>query len=322
MAIIDKTVKSGTIVGKMQDITDFITALDPDETYLTNKFGRTEVTSTKHEWLNDNLRPARDNATMEATDFDVQEARPRSRDFNYCQQFMNGYATTDTTQAIKKYGVRDELAYQFVKCGKETSRDLEYAIVNNNTAKAEDTVPARFGGVTYFLEATKPVEAIATTGVFTVTGHGFFNGDPVILMAAPSGAIDAKYSTNTPYYVHVVDANSFTVHVTPQDTMMSNYADLAIKPSAAVAAGKMLLTNQNLVDAATSASKGILTFDLLNDAMQINWKRGGSIDSIVCSGKNKRKISGFTQGVQKTRDMSRKDLVEVVDVNCFDCIAA
>ena len=214
------------------------------------------------------------------------------------------------------------MAYQFVKCGKETSRDLEYAIVNNGTAKAEDTVPARFGGVTYFLEATKPVEAIATTGVFTVTGHGFFNGDPVILMAAPSGAIDAKYSTNTPYYVHVVDANSFTVHVTPQDTMMSNYADLAIKPSAAVVTGKMLLTNQNLIDAATSASKGSLTFDLLNDAMQITWKRGGAIDSIVCSGKNKRKISGFTQGVQKTRDMSRKDLVEVVDVNCFDCIAA
>ena len=90
MAIIDKTVKSGTIVGKMEDVTDFITSLDPDETYLTNKFGRTSVTSTKHEWLNDNLRPARDNATMEATDFDVQDARPRKRDFNYVQQFMNG----------------------------------------------------------------------------------------------------------------------------------------------------------------------------------------------------------------------------------------
>ena len=90
MAIIDKVVKSGTVVGKMEDVTDFITSLDPDETYLTNKFGRTSVSSTKHEWLNDNLRPARDNATLEAVDFDVQNARPRTRDFNYCQQFMNG----------------------------------------------------------------------------------------------------------------------------------------------------------------------------------------------------------------------------------------
>ena len=90
MAIIDKTVKSGTIVGKIEDVTDFITSLDPDETFYTNKFGRTSVTSTKHEWLNDNLRPARSNATLEATDFDVQNARPRTRAANYCQQFMNG----------------------------------------------------------------------------------------------------------------------------------------------------------------------------------------------------------------------------------------
>ena len=48
--------------------------------------------------------------------------------------------------------------------------------------------------------------------------------------------------------------------------------------------------------------------------MQAAWKRGGSIDFAVMSGKNKRKASTFTQGTTKTRDMSRKDLVEVVDV--------
>lgn len=322
MAIIDKTVKSGTIVGKVEDITDFITALDPDETFYSKRFGNTSVTSTKHEWLNDNLRPARDNATLEATDFDVQKARPRTRSANYCQQFMNGYSTTDTTQAVKKYGVRDELAYQFVKCGKETARDLEYAIVNNKTAKAEDTAPARFGGIAYFLEATKPVTGIATTGVVTVTGHELFDGDPVIFAAASGGTLDANYKANTTYYVHVIDANTFTVHNTPQETMMSNTSDTAIKPSAVVAASKMVLTNQNLIDAATASSKGELTFDLLNDAMQTVWKRGGSINTVVCSGKNKRKISGWTQGVQKTRPMESKDLVEVVDVNCFYCIAA
>lgn len=314
MAIIDKTVKSGTIEGKVEDITDFITALDPDETFYSKRFGNTSVTSTKHEWLNDNLRPARDNATLEATDFDVQKARPRTRSANYCQQFMNGYSTTDTTQAVKKYGVRDELAYQFVKCGKETARDLEYAIVNNKTAKAEDTAPARFGGIAYFLEATKPVTGIATTGVVTVTGHELFDGDPVIFAAASGGTLDANYKANTTYYVHVIDANTFTVHNTPQETMMSDTSTTAIKPTAVVAASKMVLTNQNLIDAATAPSKGELTFDLLNDAMQTVWKRGGSIDTVVCSGKNKRKISGWTQGVQKTRPMESKDLVEVVDV--------
>lgn len=315
MAIIDKAVRSGTVVGKMEDVTDFITALDPDETYYTNKFGRTTVTSTKHEWLNDNLRPARDNATLEAVDFDVQQARPRTRSFNYCQQFLNGYSVTDTTQAIKKYGVRDELSYQFTKCGKETARDLEYAIVNSATAKAEDTQPARFGGVSYFLDATKPIASITTAGVFTVTGHELFNGDPVIFSAASGGALDSKYKANVPYYVHVVDANTFTVHANPQDTMKEDAQTNCIKPSAAVEANKMVLTNQNVIDAATAdTDTGTLTFDRVNDAMQLAWKRGGDIDTIVCSGKNKRIISGWTQGVQKTRDMSRKDLVEVVDI--------
>lgn len=323
MAIIDKTVKSGTIVGKVEDISDFITALDPDETFYSKRFGNTSVTSTKHEWLNDNLRPARDNATLEATDFDVQKARPRTRSANFCQQFMNGYSTTDTTQAVKKYGVRDELAYQFVKCGKETARDLEYAIVNNKVSKAEDTSPARFGGIAYFLEANKPVVSIAkATGVVTVTGHELFDGDPVIFAAASEGALDTNYKANTTYYAHVIDANTFTVHSTPQETMMNNTADTAIKPSADVTASKMVMTNQNLIDAATASTKGELTFDLLNDAMQTVWKRGGNIDTVVCSGKNKRKISGWTQGVQKTRPMESKDLVEVIDVNCFYCVAA
>lgn len=313
MAIIDKTVKSGTVVGKTEDITDFITALDPDETFYTNRFGRTSVTSTKHEWLNDNLRPARDNATMEATDFDVQKARPRTRSANYVQQFMNGYSTTDTTQAIKKYGVRDELAYQFTKCGKETARDLEYAIVNNKVAKPEDTEPARFGGVAFFLEATKPVAGIDAKGVVTVNGHELFNGDPVIFSAASGGTLDSNYKANTPYYVHVIDANTFTVHATPQETMMANTAGTAIKPSAAVAANKMAVSNQNVVDAAT-ASKGEFTFDLLNDTMQLEWKRGGSPDTIVCSGKNKRKISGWTPNTTKTRDADKRNITEVIDI--------
>ena len=42
-------------------------------------------------------------------------------------------AVTDITQAIKKYGVRDEIGYQMVKATKEIGRDLEYAIVANKT---------------------------------------------------------------------------------------------------------------------------------------------------------------------------------------------
>ncbi len=39
----------------------------------------------------DGLRPAMDNATLEAVEFDGQKARPRTRGLNYVQQLMAGY---------------------------------------------------------------------------------------------------------------------------------------------------------------------------------------------------------------------------------------
>lgn len=73
MADKDTAVRSFTVVGKKEDITDFVTAIDPDQTLLTNKFGKTSVKSTEHAWLNDSLRPAMENAYQEAVDFDSQK---------------------------------------------------------------------------------------------------------------------------------------------------------------------------------------------------------------------------------------------------------
>lgn len=95
---------------------------------------------------------------------------------------------------------------------------------------------------------------------------------------------------------------------------MANTDSTAIKPSGQVTASKMVVSNQNVVDAATASSKGEFTFDLLNDTMQLEWKRGGSPDTIVCSGKNKRKISGWTPNTTKTRDADKRNITEVIDV--------
>ena len=56
-------VKSYNVVGKVEDMNDFITNIDPDQTLLTSRFGKLTVTSTEHAWLCDSLRPAMDNAT-------------------------------------------------------------------------------------------------------------------------------------------------------------------------------------------------------------------------------------------------------------------
>ena len=57
-----------------------------------------------------------------------------------------------------------------------------------------------------------------------------------------------------------------------------------------------------------------LTEDLLNDGIQAAWDAGGDPDTVVCSGKQKRVISGFTAGVTKFVDAEDKRLVAAIDV--------
>lgn len=302
-------VKSYNVVGTVLDMNDFITNLDPDQTLLTSKFGKTSVSNTEHNWLCDSLRPAMKNATLEVVDFSTREATPRRRESNYVQQFMHGYSTSDITNAIKKYGVRDEQAYQMVKAGKEIGRDLEYAIVSNKTkVQGDNSSEGIMGGIPYFLYRFDDVTVNASTGVITLNNHKFVTGD-VVILHAKTGTIDAKYKENTQYYVRAIDKNTFTIHSTGPKAMQN---EDPIKPSGAVT--NLQVTFCNALDASKMDKAGEFTFDALNDAMQSAWKRGGSIDFAVMSGKNKRKASTFVQGATKTLPMAEKKLTEVVEV--------
>ena len=300
-------------VGKVEDITDFVINLSPDETLLTSKFGRTSIIGTEHSWLSDSLRPAQENKTTEKVDFATIEATPRKRQSNYVQQFMHGYNVTDIGQAIKKYGVKDEMGYQMVKASKEIGRDLEYAVATNATnTMLDDATPGRMGGVPYFLAASKTFTVVAGTDVFTIAGHKLVNGDIVSFYKTGAGVIPAGLLPNKQYFVHVVDKDTFTVHLTSQDAQGNvNKVDVTSTGTA-----PFFLTEQNLIDAGSVAppNAGKFTFDLLNDAMQAAWTRGGKIDSAIMSGRNKRKASSFTQGTQKTKDMTSREVVEVIDV--------
>lgn len=306
----ETALKSYKIVGTVEDMNDLITALDPDQTLLTSRFGKTTVSATEHNWLCDSLRPAMVNKTAEAVDFETRETTPRRRASNYVQQFMHGYGTTDISQAIKKYGVRDELAYQMVKASKEIGRDLEYAVANNRTkVQMDNGSEGMFGGVPYFLADFQDVTVNATSGVITLANHRFVAGD-AIMLHAKTGTIDSKYAENTHYYVHPIDKDTFTIHPTAEVSVEGNNP---IKPSGAVS--NLQITFCNAIDVSKNADKpGEFTFDTLNDGMQAAWKRGGSINIAVMSGKNKRKASGFVQGTTKTRTQQERELTEVIDV--------
>ena len=201
-----------------------------------------------------------------------------------------------------------------VKATKEIGRDLEYAIVRNKAkVMGDDAIAGKMGGIPYFLENFKEVTA-TTAGAFTLANHKFVNGDVVVFRGKGGAALDNNLKANTQYFVKVVDANTFNICATEQETTATT--PNTIKPAANIVAGKCELTSGNSIDAGaiTGANAGKLTFDVINDAMQAAWSRGGSIDFAVMSGKNKRVCSGFTQGTTKNREQTSKELVEVVDV--------
>lgn len=59
---------------------------------------------------------------------------------------------------------------------------------------------------------------------------------------------------------------------------------------------------------------GALTETAFNDAIQAAWSKGGVPELAVVSGKNKRTVSGFTAGSQKTRDQKEKKAINVIDI--------
>ena len=165
---------NGWTVGNREDLLDIITNISPDETPLMNKFGRSKVTGMVHSWLTDSLDQPAQNAHLEDAEFSSTPSVPRVKLDNYIQIFMRDCMVTDSQEAVLKAGVKSEMAYQLAKVLKAIALDVEYAIVNNDTARQGDATNAGLmGGIPYFINATKlPNNVIAAAGS-TVTEEEF-----------------------------------------------------------------------------------------------------------------------------------------------------
>lgn len=157
---------NGWTVGNREDLLDIITNISPDETPLMNKFGRSKVTGMVHSWLTDSLDQPAQNAHLEDAAFSSTPSVPRVKLDNYIQIFMRDCMVTDSQEAVLKAGVKSEMAYQLAKVLKAIALDVEYAIVNNSTARQGDATNAGLmGGIPYFINATKlPNNVIAAAG--------------------------------------------------------------------------------------------------------------------------------------------------------------
>lgn len=139
-------------VGNKEDMGAIITNIAPYDTPLHKRLGKTRATATFHEWLEDDLGEARDNAQLEGFTFVTEDAAPRKRRGNYTQIMQRGVHVTGTQEAVAKHGVVSEMAYQMQKVLKELAFDCERALITQDTREAGSmAAERRFGGLPYWI---------------------------------------------------------------------------------------------------------------------------------------------------------------------------
>lgn len=160
-------------VGTVEDISDIITNIAPDDTPLLTLFGgKGKADNTTVSELTDALPQPQNAPQLEGSDYTADEVDARGLIDNHTQIFDRVFFITTTQQAVKKHGVKDEVLYQLDKYMKGIAVDLEAVLVtSDSTTKHTASVPGRMGGVPYF-NTVNVIDAATRTppGVFDEEG--------------------------------------------------------------------------------------------------------------------------------------------------------
>ena len=119
-----------------EDLTNVITNISPEQTPLVSMFKTTTCSSTYHEWPEDELAAAADNAHAEGESITAEATGSRTRKGNHTQILRKTYSVSATQEAVSSAGVSSEYAYAQMKSMKEIAKDLEYALTKNTTDNA------------------------------------------------------------------------------------------------------------------------------------------------------------------------------------------
>lgn len=154
------------IVGIREDLTDFLTILEPEDTPKLSMFNKSpRPTSFYQEWQVDDLFPPNFSGVLEGVDasnFD-NAAENRARIGNYVQKFWRKWAVSDIVEAADVAGVSNEVANAKMKKLREIKRDIESAIGSDNEMQADNgSVPYLFRGLGTWIGGTQTVHAVPT----------------------------------------------------------------------------------------------------------------------------------------------------------------
>lgn len=152
------------VVGIREDLTDFLTILEPEDTPKLSMFAKSPApTSYFQEWQVDNLSAPFFSGIVEGTDVQsfANKATNRARIGNYVQKFWRTWAVSDLLQAVDVAGVSNEVANAKAKSLREIKRDIESAIGSDNEMQADNgSVPYITRGLGMWIGGTQTIHAV------------------------------------------------------------------------------------------------------------------------------------------------------------------
>ena len=315
MALVAKSASQSLVyeaVGTKDDFSKIITNIDPDMTFFLSNFGTApEAKSLKFNWTTEGLKPPQENAHPEMTNYETDKVGSLAQWDNRCQHFISSGRVSDAQkQHAKEYMPEDEFARQKINAFKQHARDIEYALVFNDSPRDESPGnPALTGGVRYFL--TEDAEDVTFTGNVgaTAAAHRMNTGDFIYFKAKPGAGnkLPAELSANLPYYIRKdADPKKFTLY---------NSMDDAIKNKRQITLSTAGQGVQMVKNNVFTAGDALFTEDHINDCMEMCSKRGGNPTLAVMSGRSKRRFSAIvTGGAAKQRNSKDKAAVNITDV--------
>lgn len=143
MAIDTGTSLTFDLRGLAEDVEDVIFNISPTDTPALTGAKRKKVSAVYHQWQTDSLASAASNAAVEGDDSTYAVVTPTTLLGNYAQISKKTVMVSGTADAVRKYGRKEEFAYQIAKKGKELKRDIEFAIVQNQASSAGSTTAGR-----------------------------------------------------------------------------------------------------------------------------------------------------------------------------------
>lgn len=174
MATPANAVSTQLIKGQREDLLDAIYMIDPHDTPFMSSIGKSTASAIRQQWQTDELRAPGVNAVIEGEDATINPGTFTTLLDNICQIADETLQVTGTTEAVKKAGRSNELAYQLAKKSKELKLDMEYGLVGVAQAKRNrsSTVAGLLGNIFAYHKTNGSLGAtgVAPVGDGTDTG--------------------------------------------------------------------------------------------------------------------------------------------------------